>query len=64
MIGAVLAGSVLGLLAGAGCLLAGVPVLWALAAWSGSGALAVVFLAFLSQHPRRAAAAVLRPQRA
>jgi hypothetical protein len=65
MMGAVLAGSVLGMLAGAGCLIAGMPVLLALAVWSGTGSLAVLVIALVSLWPRRRAVApVLQPQRA
>lgn len=65
MMGAVLAGSVLGMVVGAGCLAAGTPVLVSLAAWPGTGVLAVILLALWSARSRRhAAPAVLRPQRA
>jgi hypothetical protein len=60
MIGGVLAGSVLGMLAGAGCLIAGAPVLAALAAWSGTGVLAVLLLAL---RPHGTPLPALRPQR-
>lgn len=63
MIGGVLVGSVLGMLAGAGCLIAGVPVLLSLAAWSGTGVAVVVLLALLPMRPRPAPVA-LQPQRA
>lgn len=69
MIGAVLAGSVLGMLAGAACLAAGLPALLALAVWSGTGMVAVLAMALVtalvSLRPRRPAAApALHPQRA
>lgn len=63
MIGGVLAGSVLGMLVGAGCLIAGVPLLVSLAAWSGTGAAVVLLLALLPMRARPAPVA-LQPQRA
>jgi hypothetical protein len=63
MIGGVLVGSVLGMLVGAGCLIAGVPVLLSLAAWSGTGVLAVSLLVLWSLRPRGAPLPALRPQR-
>lgn len=64
MIGVVLAGSVLGMLAGAGCLIAGMPVLLALGAWSGTGSVAVLVMALVSLRPRRRSVVpTLNPQR-
>lgn len=65
MIGAVLVGSFVGMLAGAGSLIAGVPVLLSLAIWSGTGSVAVLVLGLVSLRSRRRAVALtLHPQRA
>lgn len=63
MIGGVLVGSVLGMLVGAGCLIAGVPVLLSMAAWSGSGVLVVLLLALWPLRPHNAPRTDLVPQR-
>jgi hypothetical protein len=62
MIGGVLAGTVLGMATAAGCLAAGLPPWAALAAWSGSGSLAILLSALRLCVPRGAPR--LRPQRA